>query len=159
MFKNTKPGRWPYINFRLVINMEFELPTVCLVITVPLLDDILPKGPYPPCLRMTDRALLTGYPRTQVNDAFNITERWTHYDLFRLQLKSSSLSHCEGNPPHKDHWMHNAFQCGDGIIIKANFFLTFIYLQNIIKQIFHLQHSSFLNVPLHLLLSAGHTSN
>ena len=96
MFKNTKPGRWPYINFRLVINMEFELPTVCLVITVPLLDGILPKGPYPSCLRMADRALLTGYPRTQVNDAFNITERWTRYDLFRLPLKSSSLFHCEG---------------------------------------------------------------
>ena len=26
-------------------------------------DGILPKGPYPPCLRMTDRALLVGYPR------------------------------------------------------------------------------------------------
>ena len=26
-------------------------------------DGILPKGPYPPCLRMADRALLTGYPR------------------------------------------------------------------------------------------------
>ena len=26
-------------------------------------DGILPKGPYPPCLRMTDRALLAGYPR------------------------------------------------------------------------------------------------
>ena len=27
------------------------------------IDGILPKGPYPPCLRMVDRALLTGYPR------------------------------------------------------------------------------------------------
>ena len=27
------------------------------------IDGILPKGPYPPCLRMADRALLTGYPR------------------------------------------------------------------------------------------------
>ena len=26
-------------------------------------DGILPKGPYPPCLRMADRALLAGYPR------------------------------------------------------------------------------------------------
>ena len=26
------------------------------------LDGILPKGPYPPCLRMADRALLAGYP-------------------------------------------------------------------------------------------------
>ena len=27
------------------------------------IDSILPKGPYPPCLRMADRALLAGYPR------------------------------------------------------------------------------------------------
>ena len=26
-------------------------------------DGILPKGPYTPCLRMADRALLAGYPR------------------------------------------------------------------------------------------------
>ena len=27
------------------------------------IDGILPKGPYPPCLRMANRALLAGYPR------------------------------------------------------------------------------------------------
>ena len=27
------------------------------------INGILPKGPYPPCLRMADRALLAGYPR------------------------------------------------------------------------------------------------
>ena len=27
------------------------------------IDGFLPKGPYPPCLRMADRALLPGYPR------------------------------------------------------------------------------------------------
>ena len=27
------------------------------------IDGILPKGPYPPCLRMEGRALLVGYPR------------------------------------------------------------------------------------------------
>ena len=31
------------------------------------IDGILPKGPYPPCLRMADRALLAGYPRYQFN--------------------------------------------------------------------------------------------
>ena len=30
---------------------------------VPHIEGILPKGPYPPCLRMADRALLAGYPR------------------------------------------------------------------------------------------------
>ena len=29
-------------------------------------DGILPKGPYPPCLRMADRALLAGYPRWEM---------------------------------------------------------------------------------------------
>ena len=28
-----------------------------------LVDGILPKGPYPPCLGMADMALLAGYPR------------------------------------------------------------------------------------------------
>ena len=28
----------------------------------PYIEGILPKGPYPPCLRMADRALLAGYP-------------------------------------------------------------------------------------------------
>ena len=27
------------------------------------IDGMLPKGPYPPCLRVADRALLTGHPR------------------------------------------------------------------------------------------------
>ena len=29
----------------------------------PYMEGILPKGPYPPCLRMADRALLAGYSR------------------------------------------------------------------------------------------------
>ena len=29
--------------------------------TKPAIGGILPKGPYPPCLRMADRALLAGY--------------------------------------------------------------------------------------------------
>ena len=32
----------------------------CLVLHI---EGILPKGPYPPCLRVADRALLAGYPR------------------------------------------------------------------------------------------------
>ena len=30
------------------------------------IEGILPKGPYPPCLRMADRAFLAGYPRNIV---------------------------------------------------------------------------------------------
>ena len=34
---------------------------------------ILPKGPYPPCLRMADRALLAEYPR---NEVFQCMHHW-----------------------------------------------------------------------------------
>ena len=34
-----------------------------LYIGYPYFDGILPKGPYPPCLRMSERALLAEYPR------------------------------------------------------------------------------------------------
>ena len=33
-----------------------------LVKLFPRIEGILPKGPYPPCLRMADKALLAGYP-------------------------------------------------------------------------------------------------
>ena len=32
-------------------------------ITDVYIEGILPKGPYPPCLCMADRAFLAGYPR------------------------------------------------------------------------------------------------
>ena len=32
------------------------------------IDGILPKGPYPPCIRMADRALLAGYPRNTLKN-------------------------------------------------------------------------------------------
>ena len=34
-----------------------------LKVSVPYIDGILLKGPYPPCLRMADRAILAGHPR------------------------------------------------------------------------------------------------
>ena len=45
------------------------------ITALPLIEGILPKGPYPPCLRMADRALLAGYPRHMV----------THCDLMMRQ--------------------------------------------------------------------------
>ena len=39
-------------------NMAYNVKVV-----IPYVEGILPKGPYPPCLRMADRALLAGYPR------------------------------------------------------------------------------------------------
>ena len=44
--------------------MKSQLRKLLLSIILPLqFDGILPKGPYPPCLCMADRALLAGYPR------------------------------------------------------------------------------------------------
>ena len=40
---------------------EFNILTVYIVSYQ--IEGILPKGPYPPCLRMADRALLAGYPQ------------------------------------------------------------------------------------------------
>ena len=34
-------------------------------------DGNLPKGPYPPCLRMADRALLAGYPRIIIQPKYD----------------------------------------------------------------------------------------
>ena len=42
---------------------EINLLIYSQTLTVQL-NGILPKGPYPPCLRMADRAILAGYPWT-----------------------------------------------------------------------------------------------
>ena len=47
---------WP--NKHKNIKHHLELLALCAYI-----DGILPKGPYPPCLCMADKALLVGYPR------------------------------------------------------------------------------------------------
>ena len=41
-------------------------------------DGILPKGPYPPCLRMADRAVLAGYPRNEESASMS----WRHHAAF-----------------------------------------------------------------------------
>ena len=42
---------------------------------------ILPKGPYPPCLRMADKSILTGYPR--------------YLSAWRAQCNSRSFLRCD----------------------------------------------------------------
>ena len=78
-------------------------------------DGILPKGPYPPCLRMADRALLAGYPRIVKlkREALGpISLHWRHNDhddvsnhqpcgcflnrLFRSRSKKTSLAFVRG---------------------------------------------------------------
>ena len=44
------------------MNKSSSLPWATHRVCMILFDGILPKGPYPPCWRMADRALLAGYP-------------------------------------------------------------------------------------------------
>ena len=57
----------------------------------PQIEGILPKGPYPPCLRMADRALLAGYPR--IGNSFSRT--W-----WKVRFS------CRSQSRHVDHGMH-----------------------------------------------------
>ena len=58
----------PYGGILLTVNLtKITLVTRLVVVLVDDVDSILPKGPYPPCLRMADRALLAGYPRCPVS--------------------------------------------------------------------------------------------
>ena len=45
------------------------------------IEGVLTKGPYPPCLRMADRALLAGYPRLLSSNA------WLSFKVRILELK------------------------------------------------------------------------
>ena len=51
--------------FRVIYLSFFHMGNSLALETIgrPNTEGILPKGPYPPCLRMADRALLAGYPR------------------------------------------------------------------------------------------------
>ena len=56
------------------------------------IDGILPKGPYPPCLRMADRAFLAGYPRYIHNFMGDIFFFIGLLDPFSIQCWESYLS-------------------------------------------------------------------
>ena len=61
----TRPWVYKLRNIqRVPLNMHTGLFRCDYVYVLDLIyfDGILPKGPYPPCLRMADRALLAGYP-------------------------------------------------------------------------------------------------
>ena len=55
----------PFVLYLLNIRRNFgvHIHLYCTVPKIWQIDGILPKGPYPPCLRMADRALLAGYHR------------------------------------------------------------------------------------------------
>ena len=48
----------------LSLSGDSSVSTAAWKILINQVDGILPKGPYPPCLRMADRALLAGYPQS-----------------------------------------------------------------------------------------------
>ena len=71
------------------------------------IEGILPKGPYPTCLRMADRALLAGYPRHMKYIFISFTRLWTgtgkwfriertrapfQYPISRLTVRSHKVS-------------------------------------------------------------------
>ena len=72
----------PWINICMFVNKN-STNEVYLEI-----DGILPKGPYPPCLRMADRALLAGYPRIQCNDR----ARYVSYTMYCYMFRATGSS-------------------------------------------------------------------
>ena len=61
------------------------------------IEGILPKGPYPPCLRMADRALLAGYP---LYDAL-----WYHWTTMSWYDPAYSKWH-RPSKMRNQHWHH-----------------------------------------------------
>ena len=68
------------------------------------IEGILPKGPYPPCLRMADRALLAGYPRYMHCWTGSPSVEILAYHLFGVKLLSKPQITSDQSHP-KDH--HN----------------------------------------------------
>ena len=53
-----------YIYIYIYMYIYISVCVLCVSLSLSIhIDGFLPKGPYPPCLRMADRALLAGYPR------------------------------------------------------------------------------------------------
>ena len=53
---------------------------------------ILPKGPYPPCLRMADRALLARYPRIEITILFACEMGWWEALWLSFKFKTTLIS-------------------------------------------------------------------
>ena len=59
------------------------------------IDDILPREPSPPCLRMADRALLAGYPRNVLSRllwSYYVTSKWMIFSPLLLHIHCSTTS-------------------------------------------------------------------
>ena len=70
------------------------------------IEGILPKGPYPPCLRMANRALLAGYPRYVSGHRFIICYKIIACCLIRDWPSSKPMLTC-----HQQNSMNSCIEC------------------------------------------------
>ena len=61
------------------------------------IDGILPKGSYPPCLRMADRALLAGYPR-YLSAVCGCSDVWPYAIVITERSHPISRVSCQKGP-------------------------------------------------------------
>ena len=72
-------------------------------------DGILPKGPYPPCLRMADMALLAGYPRC-VNE---VGQHWFQGSKFHSSDLLRRVKMTVGQVKYRQDLSHGRLRISD----------------------------------------------
>ena len=76
------------------------------------IDGILPKGPYPPCWCMADRALLAGYPRYRHDVPIQFSTVITQSNLYNASLWWHSWDFISSPPGQNGHhFTYNIFRC------------------------------------------------
>ena len=96
---NHLPGYFPYTGAQWS-NLEGYVWNILLTNIKPKeltkhIDFILPKGPYRPCLRMADRALLAGYPRYALCPLWGISPSSNSCVFWYPVLQSSLMNSLE----------------------------------------------------------------
>ena len=70
------------------------------------IDGILPKGPYQPCLRIADRALLAGYPRyAALLSLFHVPNGFAIFARCRASRSVKQSKHCLLTERQPVSWM------------------------------------------------------
>ena len=89
-----------------VVNLRVRL---LIQMTLYDIEGILPKGPYPPCSRMADRALLAGYPRN------------THTPMDNVRVMLEYISTCVRTFVTLCVWLwfRSAWWCRDMDLLSA----------------------------------------
>ena len=93
----------------------------------PNIDGNLPKGPYPPCLRMADRALLAGYPRIIKSlGEWKHTAPRPHRAQFSLPCTTGNIVKCYAN--------YFSLNCNEtNILYKSVLGFVFNFLVTVVK--------------------------